>query len=312
MIKIALMFPGQGSQRIGMGMDIYNKYQNARNVIDMAGNNLKDIIFNGPNEILKLNKYVQPAIFVVSMAIFEVFRSFCNFNDISFVAAGHSLGEYSALCAAGFFDFTDGLEMVKLRGEFMQKASDENSGAMVAIIGLKKTVVENICMQASSFGVCEIANFNSHDQIVISGNISSINIAIKLATDAGALKCITLNVSGPFHSSLMASASDNMSKKLCKYNFNIPSFGVFTNCDALLNTDNSFIKKKLVKQIVSPVKWNETINNIINLGFDIFIEIGPGMVLSKLLKKIDKSKKSLNVEDSISLQNALEVINNEA
>ncbi|MDR1400901.1 MAG: ACP S-malonyltransferase [Endomicrobium sp.] len=306
MAKIALMFSGQGAQRVGMGMDLYNKYQKAREVIDIAGDELRNIIFEGPEEVLKLSKYAQPAIFTVSMAAFEVFKDLYDISADDFVAAGHSLGEYSALCAAGFFNFRDGLAIVKARGEFIQKASEENPGTMAAVIGLKKSVVECICKQVSNFGVCEPVNFNSPEQIVISGNLLSVNEAIKVATITGATKCIILNVSGPFHSSLMTSAADNMSKELDKYNFNVASsFGVFTNCDALLTTDGLFVKEKLVNQIKSPVKWNEIIDNIITAGFDRFIEIGPGRILSRLLKGIDKSKRALNIEDSLSLQKTL-------
>ncbi|MDR1784224.1 MAG: ACP S-malonyltransferase [Endomicrobium sp.] len=310
MAKIALMFPGQGTQRVGMGRDLYNKYLKAREIIDIAGDELKNIIFNGPEEVLKLSKYVQPAIFTVSMAAFEVFKELYDISVNDFVvAAGHSLGEYSALCAAGFFSFRDGLAMVKARGEFIQKASEENPGTMAAIIGLKKSVVECICKQVSNFGVCEPVNFNSPEQIVVAGSLLSVNKAIKLATIAGATKCIILNVSGPFHSSLMTSAADDMSRELEKYIFNVPSFGVFTNCDALLTTDELSVKKKLIKQINNPVKWDDIISNIIAADFDVFVEIGSGRVLSGLLKRIDISKKVLNIEDSMSLQKTLLELN---
>ncbi|GMO64702.1 MAG: ACP S-malonyltransferase [Endomicrobiia bacterium] len=305
MAKIVLMFPGQGVQNVGMGKDLYDKYLKAREVMDIAGDELKNVIFNGSEEVLKLSKYAQPAIFTVSVAAFEVFRELYDVPGNDFVATGHSLGEYSALCVAGFFDFRDGLAMVRARGEFIQKASEENPGIMAAIVGLKRSVVECICKQISSFGVCEPVNFNSHEQTVIAGSLLSVNEAIKLATVAGAAKCIVLNVSGPFHSSLMTSAADNMSKELEKYNFNVPSFGVFTNCDALLTTDELSVKEKLIEQIKSPVRWDEIINNVIVAGFDRFIEIGPGRVLSGLLKRIDKSKKVLNIEDSMSLQKTL-------
>ncbi|MDR1720815.1 MAG: ACP S-malonyltransferase [Endomicrobium sp.] len=309
--KIALMFPGQGAQKVGMGKELYDKYLKAREIIDSAGGELKKIIFEGPEEILKLSKYAQPAIFTISMATFEVFKEFCNVSVSDFVAAGHSVGEYSALCAAGFFGYKEGLAMVRARGEFIQKASEENPGIMVAIMGLEKSSVEYICKQAASLGVCEPVNFNSSEQIVIAGTSTAVNKAIGLATAAGAKKSVVLNVSGPFHSSLMSSASDNMLKELEKYDFKAPSFGVFTNCDASLTVDKSALKLKLVKQIKSPVKWNESIINIIAAGFDRFIEIGPGRVLSGLLKRIDKSKKALNIEDSVSLQKTLEDLNNE-
>ncbi|MDR1928520.1 MAG: ACP S-malonyltransferase [Endomicrobium sp.] len=310
MKKIALIFPGQGTQYIGMGKDIYNKYTKARKIIDSAGSDLSKIIFEGEEKTLQLTKYAQPAIFTVSVAIFEVFRELFNMHDVEFIAAGHSVGEYSALYAAGFFNFKDGLDMVRSRGEFIQKASENNPGTMVAIIGISDvSKIEYICKKVSYFGICEIANFNSREQIVISGNIEAINKAVELAKELGALKTIFLNVSGPFHSSLMSSAAYNMSQKLKKYNFSVPFFGVYTNYDALCTFDRFSIKEKLALQIKSPVKWSESINNIINSGFDKFIEIGSGRVLTGLLKKIDRSKKTFNITDSISLKKTLEDIN---
>jgi [acyl-carrier-protein] S-malonyltransferase len=309
MLKIALMFPGQGSQSVGMGKDLYEKYPKAKEIIDLGGDELKKIIFEGPQETLTLTKYAQPAIFTVSMAAFEVFKELYDFKNIEFVAAGHSLGEYSALCTAGFFDFKDGLSMVKARGKFMQKASETHPGIMVAIIGLDSSVVENICRQSSIYGVCEVVNFNAPGQVVIAGAITAINRAVELASVARATKTVVLNVSGPFHSSLMSSASNNMAKELEKYNFNTPKFSVCVNCDASLTTVASKVKEKLVKQIKSSVKWDESVKTIISLGFDRFIEIGPGRLLSGLLKRIDKSKKALNIDNCTSLEKTLEELN---
>ncbi|MDR2676564.1 MAG: ACP S-malonyltransferase [Endomicrobium sp.] len=307
MSKIALIFPGQGAQTIGMGKDLYNRYQRARDIIDFAGHELRNIIFNGPEEILKLTKYAQPAIFTVSVAAFEVFREFYDITTDSkneFVAAGHSLGEYSALCSAGFFKFSDGLNIVRARGEFIQKASENNPGTMLAILGMEKSAVENLCKEVSTIGVCEAVNFNSVKQIVVAGTIAAINRVAEIVASFGA-KSVSLNVSGPFHSSLMISASDSMAKELEKYNFYTPSFGIYTNYDALLTTNISDIKQKLVKQIKSPVKWDDIMHNIIAAGYNQFIEIGPGKVLSGLLRKIDRSKKVFNIEDSASLKKTI-------
>lgn len=306
MAKIALMFPGQGSQYVGMGKDFYEKYPKAKEIIDLAGDELKKVIFEGPEDTLKITKYTQPAIFTVSMAAFEVLKENIDFSKHEFVAAGHSLGEYSALCAAGFFSFKDGLEMVKARGEYIQKASETNPGTMAAIMGMEKNAVEDICKQASNEGVCEAVNFNSPGQIVIAGTVAAVNKAVELATAAGAMKCVILNVSGPFHSSLMSQAADMMAEELKKYTFSEPSFGVYTNCDALLTKDSAIVKEKLVKQIKNAVKWDESVQNIINDGFDKFIEAGPGKVLSGLLRRIDRSKKALNVEDSVSLEKTIQ------
>jgi [acyl-carrier-protein] S-malonyltransferase len=306
MSKIALMFPGQGAQSVGMGKDLYDKYLKAREIIDLAGDELKNIIFKGTEETLKLTEYAQPAIFAISMAAFEVFKESYDLSNDEVVSAGHSLGEYSALCAAGFFSFKDGLAMVTARGKFIQKASAKTPGTMAAIMGMEKSAVENLCKRASDAGVCEAVNFNSPGQIVIAGTVLAVSKAVELAADAGAAKTVILNVSGPFHSSIMSPASDDMSKELEKYNFNSPSFGVYADCDALLTTDASVIKEKLIKQIKSPIRWDEIIRNIIESGCDKFVEVGPGKVLSGLLRKIDRSKKALNIEDSASLQKTLE------
>ncbi|MDR3111873.1 MAG: ACP S-malonyltransferase [Elusimicrobiota bacterium] len=309
MIKIALIFPGQGSQSVGMGKNLYEKYPKAKEIIDNAGDKIKGIIFDGPEETLKATKYSQPAIFTVSAAAFEVFKENIECEKFEFCAAGHSLGEYSALYCAGFLDFKDTLELVKARGRFIQNASDKNPGLMAAILGIEKPVVINICNEVSSLGVCEAVNFNSPGQIVISGNKNAVNKALDIAKEKGALKTVILNVSGPFHSSLMSSAADDMEQELQKYNFKKPYFGIWTNCDAQLTQEPDVLKKKLVLQVKNPVKWDDTMKNAILNGFEHFIEFGHGKILSGLLRRIDKTKKAFNVEDSESLQKTLEELN---
>ena len=306
MTKLVLMFPGQGSQTVGMGKDFYDKYSVAKNIIDSCDDDLKNVIFSGPEESLKDTKYAQPAIFAVSCAIFETLKSVINLDEYEIVTAGHSLGEYSALYAAGFFNFKDGLNIVKARGGFIANASEKNPGGMAAIIGMGKQDVIDVCKQASSEGVCEAVNFNSPGQIVISGTKASLAKAVELAQAKGAKRAIMLNVSGPFHSSLMKPASEQMKTELEKFNFSAPKYAVITNCDAQQTKDSSLIKEKLVKQVASPVLWDSSITNLINDGFDTFVEIGPGKVLSGLVKRIDKTKKILNIEKIEDLEKVTE------
>jgi [acyl-carrier-protein] S-malonyltransferase len=261
--KIALMFPGQGSQFVGMGKDLYDVYSKAKEIIDLSGDVIKNLMFNLSDDKLKFTKYAQPAIFTVSIAAFEVFKDMIDISKFEFVAAGHSLGEYSALCAAGVFDFENGLSIVNARGSFFQKASEENKGTMAAIIGTDENTVKNICDESSKYGICEIANLNLKNQIVISGSIEAVNKAIFIAKKIESVKTILLNVSGAFHSSLMESASHSMENELYKHNFKKPLFGIYMNYDALLTNDIKLIKTKLVNQIINTVKWNKIIENII-------------------------------------------------
>ena len=309
MQKIMLMFPGQGSQYVGMGKDLYEKYPAAKNIIDMLGADLQKIMFEGSEEDLKNTQNAQPAIFAASMACFEVLKQSADLHKFEIITAGHSLGEYSAMCAAGIFNFQDGLSMVKARGGFIQKASEQNPGTMAAILGLDKDIVINICAQASQTGVCDAVNFNSPGQIVISGSAEAVQKAVQLAQAQGASKAILLNVSGPFHSKLMTPASEMMKEELNKYEFNNPVYPVITNCDAQTTKDVSNIKEKLAKQINNSVKWDASILNAIADGAELFIEIGPQRVLSGLMRRIDKTKKVLNIEDSASLEKTLKELN---
>jgi len=219
------------------------------------------------------------------------------------------LGEYSALAVSGFFPFEDGLKIVKARGEFIGQASAENPGAMAALIGMKKETVTDVCKQASELGVCEPVNFNSPVQIVISGTKAAVEKAVELAKANGAMKAVMLNVSGPFHSSLMKSASEKMKTELEKYNFVEPKYPVITNYDAQFTKDSSLIKEKSVKQVCNPVLWDTSIANAIANGFDTFIEIGPGRVLTGLMRKIDKTKKAMNIETVANLESVIEELN---
>ncbi len=309
MKKIMLMFPGQGSQYVGMGKDLYEKYPAAKEIIDAAGEELKKIIFEGSEEDLKNTQNAQPAIFAVSTACFAVLKQSVDLSKFEIITAGHSLGEYSALCASGFFSFKEGIEMVKARGLFIQKASEENPGTMAAILGLDKEVVLNICNEASQSGVCDAVNFNSPGQIVISGSAAAVSKAVELAQAKGASKAILLNVSGPFHSKLMTPASEMMAEELKKYTFNNPVYPVITNCDAQITKDNSSIKEKLAKQINNSVQWDTSILQAVSSGVELFIEVGPQRVLTGLMRRIDKTKKAVNIEDGASLEKALKELN---
>jgi [acyl-carrier-protein] S-malonyltransferase len=310
MAKIGLLFPGQGSQTVGMGKEFYEKYDYVKRLYneanDILGYDLKKIIFEGSEETLRQTKYTQLAIFLTSIASYKVFSTNYELNTHDCIGAGHSLGEYSALAAGNVFSIKDGISLVKARGQYIQEASDNNPGTMAAIIGLDKDKLGELCRKAPDTETCEMVNFNSPGQIVIAGHKNAVEKAVSSAQAAGAMKAVMLNVSGPFHSSLMNSASDKMKEELGKYELQNPSFSIVTNCDAQITADKSRIAGKLVRQINNPVLWEDSIKNMISLGVETFIEIGPGRILSGLMRRIDKKKKCLNIEDENSLNKTLE------
>lgn len=301
--KIAFVFPGQGSQYVGMGKDLVAKFSYTKKFLDDAnsalGFDLAKICFEGPEDELKKTEITQPAILTISAMCLEAMRSFGNVKADA--VAGHSLGEYSALYAAGSFDFKDAVKLVNLRGQFMQKAVPIGEGTMAAILGLDHSVVKDICAKASVKGTVEAANINSPGQIVISGKVAGVAEAGRLCKEAGAKRVIELQVSAPFHSSLMKPAADMLAQELNNVQIKDAAIPVVSNVTADYTTNASSIKDLLIKQMASPVLWEDSIIKMTNDGFDTFIEVGPGKVLTGLIKKIAPKSKLFNIADVQSL-----------
>ncbi|HCL57827.1 MAG TPA: [acyl-carrier-protein] S-malonyltransferase [Spirochaetia bacterium] len=290
--KIAVVFPGQGSQSLGMGKDFYEQFSKAKAIIDSAdtllGFNLKDLLFNGPVETLGMTENTQPAILCVSIAILEVLKE----KGLVFqAAAGHSLGEYSAYTAAGKIQFQDALKLVRERGLLMSNADPEKKGGMAAVMRMDDQVLVDICAKYSEVVP---ANFNCPGQIVISGNKEQLALVYQ-EIDAAKGKAMPLNVSGPFHSPLMKKAAEEFKKTLSGIEFKKSLIPVYANVSAS-PVEEGKEKESLTAQISSSVRWTETIQNMIKDGFDTFIEIGNGKVLQGLIKKIDKTVKIYGVE----------------
>ncbi len=282
-MKTALVFPGQASQYVGMTADFYSSSAEAKKVLDEAvsilGFNILEVMHTGPEESLKQTEITQPAIFIHSYLVYRL-------ANLDFHAtAGHSLGEYSALAAAGVFDFATGLKLVRLRGELMQKAGTEQPGTMAAIVGATPEDVTEACREAASEGIVQPANFNSPGQIVISGSVPGVKKAMELAKSKGAKIVKELVVSGAFHSPLMASASQELGKALESASFNPARVPVYLNVTAKPATDPAEIKTYLLQQLTSPVRWEELTVNMAADGITRFVEAGPGKVLQGLVKR---------------------------
>ena len=300
--KIALIFPGQGSQVMGMAKDLAEKYPVARQTFkeadDALGYKLSQVCFEGPEEQLRLTETTQPAILTASIAALRVLET--QMPKPCYVA-GHSLGEYSAHVASGTFSFADAVRTVRNRGKYMQEAVPVGVGAMAAILGMELDRVAAVCQDAAQGEVCSPANINSPQQVVISGNTPAVERAAKLADDRGAKRAKLLPVSAPFHCSLMKPAQDRLEADLAKIRWNKPAYRVACNVDAELVDDEIRALNTLVRQVTGSVKWDQCMRLLIAQGVETFIEVGPGKVLCGLMRQIDRSKTCLNVGDEASL-----------
>ena len=300
---IGWLFPGQGSQYVGMGLDLKENSEKAKEYFDISNEimncDIQSIIFNGPEELLKKTEYTQPAIYIVSVITGYLLID----KGLKPTAlAGHSLGEYSALAIGGAFDFTTGLKLVKSRSENMANAGMEKSGTMAALVGLDDETVINLCKSYEGNGVVVPANFNSPGQVVISGNINAVEWAITSSKDAGARMAVELNVSGAFHSPLMSPARENLAEMINSLEISDTVYPVFTNVDAKPVTKAIDIKSSLIQQLENPVLWAKSILEMKSKGINHFIEVGPGKVLQGLNKRIDRSIISQGVDSITKLE----------
>ena len=308
--SIAFLFPGQGSQATGMGKELFDNYEVARRTFEEAdealGYKLSEVCFDGPEEKLKLTEITQPAILTASIAAWRVLQEKGLKPDfVADYVAGHSLGEYSAHVAAGTLTFADALRTVRNRGRYMQEAVPVGVGAMAAILGMALDKVSQITKDAAQGEVCQPANINSPEQIVISGHAGAVERAIKLAHARGAKKAVHLPVSAPFHCSLMQPAQDRLAEDLRQLSLQNPSCAVVSNVDAALVTSAQAAREALIRQVTGTVRWAPSLRLLIDKGVSLFIEVGPGKVLWGLMRQIDRSKTCLTVGDEASLQKTL-------
>ncbi|WP_151733926.1 ACP S-malonyltransferase [Paenibacillus tengchongensis] len=302
--KIAYIFPGQGAQSVGMGKDVYDALPVSHDVFakgdEALGFGLSRLIFEGPDSELKQTVNTQPALVTASVAYLQALGDQAGKPDY---VAGHSLGEYSALVAAGVLRYEDAVRLVRLRGQFMEEAVPGGQGAMAAVLGADREALSALCRNITESGhSVELANVNCPGQIVVSGTLPGVNAVVERVKEAGAKRAIPLEVSGPFHSSLMKEAAERLAVELDKVEFSAPSVPVIANVTAAPVTDPEEIRALLVRQVYSPVLWQDTVEWLIAAGVDTFVEIGSGAVLTGLVRKVDKHVKTVTINSLDSVQ----------
>lgn len=304
MDRRALLFPGQGSQSVGMGRELFENFKVAKEAFEEASDSLKidmkRLCFEGPEEALKQTENTQPAILTVSIMVLRVLNAESDVEPE--LMAGHSLGEYSALVTSGAIAFSDALQVVRKRGQFMQEAVPEGEGAMAAIIGDGREIVEELCQELPSDQVASPANYNGPEQIVISGHKEAVKTVVEQAKQRGIKKAVLLPVSAPFHCSLMEPAGERLARVLDQVPLEEIKIPIISNVEADLYPSSTEIRRLLVEQVSRPVRWHESMEKAISMGVDTFFELGPGKVLSGLMRRIDRDVSTYQVENVSTLK----------